>query len=83
MSPTRLSIALDTRPTLPTSTAEDYQDLQRKLSAGHTPAPSDLDPMADPRRDNPHQTRHRSKTDRVLRLLDSLETETTNRRCHH
>ena len=44
---------------------------------------SDLDPMADPRRDHVGYTKPKGKTDRLLRLLDSLETETPDRRRNH
>lgn len=80
-----LAVALAAPRPLPSSPEEDHDDLERKLRAGHWPAPSDadLDAMGDPRRDRPHQARSRSKTNRLLRILDNLENVNPNRKCHH
>jgi hypothetical protein len=43
---------------------------------------TDLDPMSDPRREHLGFTKPKGKTDRLLRLLDSLESEQSNRRWH-
>jgi len=42
-----------------------------------------FDKLADPRRDHVGQRQTGGKTDRLLRLLDSLETKTTDRRRNH
>ena len=50
-----------------------------------TPRPADhhqddQDKLADPRRDHLGYTKPKGKTDRLMRILDSLETEKPNRR---